>query len=59
MSPRYAPGRLKQWLAMLTRSYPEATELFNLLRRENDCLRIDGLLGIQFVDAPTHQSASA
>jgi tRNA-dihydrouridine synthase C len=46
MSPRYAPGRLKQWLAMLTRSYPEAMELFNLLRRENDCLRIDALLGI-------------
>ena len=46
MSPRYAPGRLKQWLAMLTRSYPEAMELFNLLRRENDCLRIDAMLGI-------------
>jgi tRNA-dihydrouridine synthase C len=46
MSPRYAPGRLKQWLAMLTRSYPEAFALFNLLRRENDCLRIDALLGV-------------
>lgn len=48
MSPRYAPGRLKQWVAMLTRSYPEATELFNGLRRESDCLRIDALLGVQF-----------
>jgi len=47
MSPRYAPGRLKQWVAMLTRSYPEATELFNVLRRESDCLRIDALLGVQ------------
>lgn len=46
MSPRYAPGRLKQWLAMLTRSYPEAFALFNSLRRENDCSRIDALLGI-------------
>ncbi|MEX6504300.1 tRNA dihydrouridine synthase [Pseudomonas zhanjiangensis] len=47
MSPRYAPGRLKQWLAMLLRSYPQAAELFNLLRRENDCSRIDALLGVE------------
>jgi tRNA-dihydrouridine synthase C len=43
LSPRYAPGRLKQWLAMLTRSYPEAAEMFAALRRENDCARIDAL----------------
>jgi tRNA-dihydrouridine synthase C len=59
MSPRYAPGRLKQWLAMLTRSYPEATELFNLLRRENDCLRIDALLGVHFSQAEAAEQASA
>jgi tRNA-dihydrouridine synthase C len=45
LAPRYAPGRLKQWLAMLTRSYPEAVVLFAELRRENDCERIDRLLG--------------
>lgn len=45
MSPRYAPGRLKQWLAMLTRSYPEAVALFAQLRRENDCERLDALMG--------------
>lgn len=45
LAPRYAPGRLKQWLAMLTRSYPEAVALFAELRRENDCARIDYLLG--------------
>ncbi|MGL4318519.1 MAG: tRNA dihydrouridine synthase [Pseudomonas sp.] len=45
IAPRYAPGRLKQWLAMLTRSYPQASELFSALRRENDCARIDALLG--------------
>ena len=59
MSPRYAPGRLKQWLAMLTRSYPEATELFNLLRRESDCLRIDALLGVHFSQAEAAEQASA
>ncbi|WP_313089599.1 tRNA-dihydrouridine synthase family protein [Pseudomonas sp.] len=45
MSPRYAPGRLKQWLSLLTRHYPEAVALFAQLRRENDCQRIDRLLG--------------
>lgn len=46
MSPRYAPGRLKQWISMLTRTYPEAVALFAQLRRENDCERIDALIGI-------------
>ncbi|ARU89121.1 tRNA-dihydrouridine synthase [Pseudomonas sp. M30-35] len=46
LSPRFAPGRLKQWLALLTRNYPEATLLFNQLRRENDCVRIDAMLGV-------------
>jgi tRNA-dihydrouridine synthase C len=41
-----APGRLKQWLALLTKSYPEATLLFNELRRETDCDRIGQLLGV-------------
>src|SRR5690606_12948230 len=46
ISPRYAPGRLKQWLSMLTRSYPQAVALFAQVRRENDCERLDALLGI-------------
>ncbi|MBT8764720.1 tRNA dihydrouridine synthase [Metapseudomonas boanensis] len=46
LAPRYAPGRLKQWLAMLTRSYPEAVVLFAEIRREGDCGRIDALLGV-------------
>ena len=45
LAPRYAPGRLKQWLAMLTRSYPQAVALFAEIRRENDCQRIDQWLG--------------
>ncbi|MBO3274561.1 tRNA dihydrouridine synthase [Pseudomonas schmalbachii] len=44
LAPRYAPGRLKQWLGMLTRSYPEAVELFTVVRRESDCERLDQLL---------------
>ncbi len=46
LAPRYAPGRLKQWLGMLTRSYPEAAALFAQVRRESDCTLIDGLLGM-------------
>jgi tRNA-dihydrouridine synthase C len=40
-----APGRLKQWLVLLTKSYPEAVAMFDLLRRETDCERISALLG--------------
>ncbi|GAB3393747.1 tRNA dihydrouridine synthase [Azotobacter armeniacus] len=46
IAPRYAPGRLKQWLGMLTRSYPPAATLFAELRQENNCTRLDVLLGV-------------
>jgi len=51
MTPIQAPGRLKQWLAMLTKSYPEATVLFDALRRETDCARIGQLLGFRHSEA--------
>lgn len=51
LSPRYAPGRLKQWVALLTGSYPEAVALFTHLRRETDCSKIDALLNVQHVEA--------
>ncbi|WP_137885396.1 tRNA-dihydrouridine synthase [Pseudomonas sp. 2FE] len=47
LSPRYAPGRLKQWLGQLTRNYPQAVELFNAVRRESSCERIDAMLGVE------------
>ncbi|SDT97145.1 tRNA dihydrouridine synthase [Halopseudomonas salegens] len=34
VADRHAPGRLKQWLGMLTRGYPEAQPLFDQVRRE-------------------------
>lgn len=43
--PRSAPGRLKQWLSMLTRNYPEAQQLFNQLRKITDCTEIDRVFG--------------
>ncbi|UVE19057.1 tRNA-dihydrouridine synthase [Pseudomonas sp. LS44] len=48
LSPRYAPGRLKQWVGQLTRTYPEAVQLFDAIRRESDCLRIDALLSVRW-----------
>lgn len=44
-TPRSAPGRLKQWLAMLIRNYPEAQVLFNQLRKVTDCDVIDQMFG--------------
>ncbi len=32
VSPRHAPGRLKQWLGLLRRNYPEAEALYRSLR---------------------------
>jgi tRNA-dihydrouridine synthase C len=43
LPPRYAPGRLKQWLGWLRRSYSEAATLFDELRREEDLANIDAL----------------
>ena len=45
LAPRYAPGRFKQWLAMLTRGYPEAASLFAEIRRDTDCLGLDARFG--------------
>lgn len=42
---RFAPGRLKQWLNWLARNYPEAQQLFVAVRAENDCRKLDALLG--------------
>lgn len=43
-SPRHAPGRLKQWLLWLAKHYPEAATLFDTLRREESCERIEARL---------------
>lgn len=52
-TPRSAPGRLKQWLGLLTRNYPEAQHLFAQLRRVTDCTEIDRLFNITFEQAGT------
>ncbi len=44
LPPRYAPGRLKQWLKALSRNYREAAILFADVRQESDCGKLDELL---------------
>ncbi|MCJ8168101.1 tRNA dihydrouridine synthase [Atopomonas sediminilitoris] len=41
IAPRHAPGRIKQWLAMLSRFYPEANELFARIKRLTALPEID------------------
>lgn len=50
LSPKSAPGRLKQWLVWLARNYPEAAALFAAVRRETDCARIDAILCVALRD---------
>ncbi|MEK1908983.1 MAG: tRNA-dihydrouridine synthase, partial [Pseudomonas chlororaphis] len=51
MTARQSPGRLKQWLAMLTRNYPEAVALFTVLRRETEPDQVSRLLGLPVAEA--------
>lgn len=46
LTPKAAPGRLKQWLVWLARNYPEAATLFAAVRTQTDCARIDATLDL-------------
>ncbi|POZ60098.1 tRNA dihydrouridine synthase [Chromobacterium alticapitis] len=41
---RYPAARLKQWLGLLKRSWPEAAELFEQVRREQEAEKIQDIL---------------
>jgi tRNA-dihydrouridine synthase C len=45
--PQHAPGRLKQWLALLRRAYPEAALLSQQLRTLTRVAEVDALLDAQ------------
>jgi tRNA-dihydrouridine synthase C len=51
LPPKFAPGRLKQWLVWLARNYAEAAALFAAVRSEHDCLRLDTALGLTLTPA--------
>lgn len=42
--PKHAPGRVKQWLGLLLKSYPEASMLFHQIRTERDSDVISAIL---------------
>ncbi|UTH73507.1 tRNA-dihydrouridine synthase [Chromobacterium sp. IIBBL 290-4] len=44
---RYPVARLKQWLGLLKRTWPEAAELFELIRREQESEAVSRILSSQ------------
>ncbi len=44
LAPRFAPGRIKQWLKLLTRTYPEARRLFDELRLVDNAAEVTASL---------------
>ncbi len=46
---RHAPGRLKQWLNLLRRNFPQAEALYVLVRAERDPLAVAALLRLHGV----------
>lgn len=57
--PRQRAGRIKQWLNLLRRRYPEAEHAYTLLRTENDFKRLTSRLFATDDDAPQCQPAGA
>jgi tRNA-dihydrouridine synthase C len=49
VAPQHAPGRLKQWLALLRRNYPEAAQLGQQLRALTRVAEVDALLAKQTI----------
>ena len=45
VSPRHRSGRLKQWLNLLRKRFPQAEEAYQRVRTVNDCPGIERLLG--------------
>ncbi|SEK63568.1 tRNA-dihydrouridine synthase C [Atopomonas hussainii] len=54
IAPRHSPGRLKQWLAMLTRFYPEAEVLFGQIKRLTTPAAVDAVLA-EFARSTPHR----
>jgi len=53
VAPKHAPGRLKQWLALLGRHYPEARALFGQIRGEMDAAALSAWLATHHAGAST------
>ncbi|MCK2089151.1 tRNA-dihydrouridine synthase family protein [Thauera aromatica] len=53
---RHAPGRIKQWLHLLARSYPQARHLFAAIRGLRTLAEVEVMLGRHGVPLPGAQS---
>lgn len=47
VAPRHRAGRLKQWLNLLRRRFPEAQAAYERVRTVNDCAGIERLMGFE------------
>ncbi|AVR88385.1 tRNA dihydrouridine synthase [Thauera aromatica] len=57
---RHAPGRIKQWLHLLARSYPQARQLFAAIRGLRTLAEVEAALGRHGVPLPgAHSPAPA
>ena len=52
VTPRHRAGRLKQWLNLLRRRYPEAQTAFDAIRRINDVASVEAWLAARAVRLP-------
>lgn len=52
VSPRHAPGRIKQWLHLLRRHYPQAESLFDGIRALRETRQLDEVLAAACGPAP-------
>jgi tRNA-dihydrouridine synthase C len=50
--PRHRAGRLKQWLNLLRKRFPQAEEAYQRVRTVNDCAGIEALMGFGAAEAP-------
>jgi tRNA-dihydrouridine synthase C len=42
--PKYRAGRVKQWLHLMARTYPQADAAFRQIRTVNDSRQVEGIL---------------
>ena len=59
VAPRHRAGRLKQWLNLLRRHYPEAQQAFQTLRESNDPAKVALWLAAQRLPSPPSGAGAA
>lgn len=55
---QHTPGRLKQWLGLMRRNYPQAEALYRALREMRSAVAIDGVLHAHGIDVASGRVAA-